>query len=159
MLTDEELIEHVYRQSIQIDKPIEITDWSTWQQWMSSTHDLSHNGQMSYRITSLHNQVFNGGFIQYFDNRYGIFAYETLEDLIEIGAEKTWVLLSKALILINPDNYSGEKYFDLIYLHQYNDKLKSLSEQLDLLDSAYYSFGHPAEPIRLLANYFRKRLP
>jgi hypothetical protein len=99
------------------------------------------------------------GFIQYFDNGYGIFAYETLADLIEIGAERTRKLLTKALLLVNPNGYSGEKYLDYIYLQQYKDRWESLSAQLDQLDSAYYGFDNQAEPIQLLADYYRKRLP
>jgi hypothetical protein len=156
MLTDEELIEKVYRLSIELDKPAEITEWSTWREWMTSTHGLSYHAQMSYRITSFHNQVLNGGFIQYFDNRYGIFGYETLQDLVEIGARETWKLLSKAISIINPNNYSSETYFDFIYFQQYNDVWESLSEQLECLDNAYYEFKDLAEPIGLLAGYFRK---
>ena len=155
MLTDEELIENVYRQSIKYDKPVEITNWSTWHQWMSSTHQLSDHAQMSYRITSLHNQVLNGGFIQYFDNRYGIFAYETLNDLIEIGAKTTWSLLSKALSIINPNDYNSEKYFNFIYFHHYNDISESLLVQFEELDTNYYDFDH-SEPIGLLAAYFKR---
>ncbi len=159
MVTDEEFIEHVYKQSIEFDKPVEITDWSTWHQWMSSTHELSRHAQMSYRITSLHTQVLNGGFIQYFDNKYGIFAYETLEDLIEIGAEKTWKILSKALSIINPNDHTSERYFDFIYFQQYNDIWESLSEQFQRLDNTYYDFDNAAEPIGLLAAYLRKSYP
>jgi hypothetical protein len=152
---DEDLIDEIYNKSIQIDKPSQITDWSTWHQWINSTNQLSHNGQMAYRIAMLHNQVINGGFIQYFDNRYGIFAYETLNDLLKIDAKKTWKLLSKALSIINPDHYTGQKFLDYIYFHQYESSYKTFSEKLELLDDDYYTFDGTAEPIRRLASYFR----
>jgi hypothetical protein len=153
-LSDRDLINHVYSSSVDIDKPSAITDWSTWHQWRKSTSELSSVAQMAYRVAMLHNQVENGGFIQYFDNRYGIYAYETLNDLKDIGATTAHTLLSEALTLINSKGYSGPRFFDFIY--QREEDWDAVGDVLDKLDDIYYNLSEEQNVLTLLAKYLRK---
>lgn len=157
-MTDEELIEYVYRTSLRQDKPSKIKDWTTWETWIKSTQELSNYGQMAYRVSSLHNQVINRGFIQYFDNRYGIFGYETLHDLLDIGANMTADLLSTALAIVNPDNHTSERYYEYVYCGQYHNNLENSWNRLEQLDLIYYGFDEPKEAISQLAIFFRNCL-
>jgi hypothetical protein len=88
----------------------------------------------------LHNQVFNGGFHQYFVNGYGQFANETINALIEIGALRKAELLKEALDKVNVENNSFEIFRekliakDIEALFVGND----LYDPLDKLDNSYY---------------------
>ena len=85
--SDQELIDHVY---IKVAGSIireYITDWSDSAKWRRVVEQMPLPVKLVYRIGILHQQVMNGGFIQYFDNGYGIFAYETLSDFKTVGMD------------------------------------------------------------------------
>jgi hypothetical protein len=88
----------------------------------------------------MHNQVFNGGFHQYFVNGYGQFAKETIKALLDIGSVKKSILLDTAYKLVNKDDKS-EEIFRKILLDKNIKSLfvtDELYEPLDELDTKYY---------------------
>jgi hypothetical protein len=78
--------------------------------WYDYLINLPIELQTTYLLIVLHNQVFNGGFHQYFVNGYGQFAKETIDALIEIGAFRKAELLKKALDEVNAENDSLEVF-------------------------------------------------
>src|SRR6188768_1606385 len=80
-LSNEELIDFVYSKIAAPKILQEVSDFSDANKWREVVNALPKPVASVYRLAILHMQVSNGGFIQYFDNGYGIFAYETLSDL------------------------------------------------------------------------------
>ena len=98
--------------------------------------------QIIYTINILEQQVYNGGFYQYFSNGYGQFAFMTIKNLELIRAIAHKELLVKALKGVNSDNFNEKEFRGLIY----NFKLKKIAESgdklynlLDDLDTQYYA--------------------
>lgn len=109
--------------------------------WYEYVIGLSIQSQVCYLIVVFHNQVFNGGFHQYFLNRYGQFAKETINALKTIGALKKAELLEEALKIVNSENYSDE-VFRAMLLKKQIPKLffkDDLFDPLDDLDNRYYA--------------------
>lgn len=97
--------------------------------------------QIVYTISVLHQQVYNGGFHQYFFNSYGQFAYATLNNLILVKAYTTSELLRNAIQIVNYENWSIEDFRQKIYERQIKKIVefdRVLGEKLDLLDGKYY---------------------
>ena len=92
-------------------------------------------------IVVFHNQIYNGGFHQFFVNGYGQFAKETINILITIGALNKAKLLKEALNFVNAENNT-----DAVFRKKLLEKeIKSLFiddnlfEPLDKLDAQYYA--------------------
>ena len=80
-LTNEELIDYVYFDIAGKYLNEKINDWSQTKMWYDTVFELSEPVRYTYVIGVLNMQVMNGGFEQYYDNDYGIFAEETLNGL------------------------------------------------------------------------------
>lgn len=126
-------------------------------QWYDYVINLPEKLQVAYTVILFHQQVYNGGFHQYFFNSYGQFGYLTLENLRLIKANKAADLLSKALDQVNDKGYSNYEFRDNIF----NRRLETianfderLSDSLSRLDDEYYSLDEDLE--QLLVKYFKK---
>lgn len=157
-LSNEELIDFVYSE-IAAPKILQAgIDFSDANKWRVVVNALPKPVATVYRLAILHMQVLNGGFIQYFDNGYGIFAYETLSDLEVIKANQTYKLLKKSLELINPKNLTGESFLKLIYEKEYEPNYESLGPQLNQIDEEYYGLEEIEILEDLLGDYLKEHL-
>src|SRR3954452_18294923 len=109
-LSNQELIDYVYTDIAGKKVSEAVKDFADFRQWRQVVNELPEQAARVYRVGILNLQVINGGFMQYFDNGYGIFAYETLSDLEVLRADKTYGLLKDALESINPENHTGEAF-------------------------------------------------
>ncbi|MEM9681575.1 MAG: DUF4375 domain-containing protein, partial [Bacteroidota bacterium] len=94
------IINKYYQISVVGINEIMLLDKNEWLKYISA---LSEHLQVTYLVVLFHNQVFNGGFHQYFFNAYGQFAYELLDSLTTIGAKSTVELLKKVLSKVNSE--------------------------------------------------------
>ncbi|AYB31257.1 DMP19 family protein [Chryseolinea soli] len=132
---------------------------TTDSRWYDYVVGLPSDLQVTYLVVVVHNQVFNGGFHQYFFNGYGQFAKETIRSLIKINAPRRAELLVKALKLVNkegwPDNVFRERLLkkDLRQLFVDDD----LFEPLNQLDIQYYDYDDKEEEdiVQRLSNYLQ----
>ncbi len=122
--------------------------------WYDYVVNLPIHLKVTYLVVVLHNQVFNGGFHQYFVNGYGQFAVETIKALIDIGAFKRSNLLEAAYKIVNSNNLCTE--FFRKQLLDKEIKLLFVTDEfyapLDELDNEYYSIDDE-EIEELLGNY------
>jgi len=124
--------------------------------WYSYIINLPFHLRSTYLIVVFHNQIYNGGFHQFFVNGYGQFAKETINVLIKIGALNKAELLKKALHIVNSDNKSDEVFRKELL----NKDIKSLFvedflfESLDKLDTQYYAL-EKEDLEKLLCNYLQ----
>ena len=154
-MTNEELIDHVYYDIAGKYLNEKINDWSQTKKWYDIVFELSEPVRYTYGIGVLNMQVMNGGFEQYFENDYGIFAEETLRGLKKIGAELTFELLESALAILK--KYKGPKMdlFDFITQSKYWDN-EEIEKVLEQLDNEYYKLEDKEDLTELLGNYLRK---
>jgi hypothetical protein len=151
-----ELIEKSYSEAVKGIKE----DWflNADSNWYDYINNLPVHLKITYLIIVLHNQVFNGGFHQYFVNGYGQFANETIKAFIDIGALKRSSLLEVAYKKVNASNVPIEVFRKQLL----NKEIKSLFvtdelyAPLDELDNEYYNIVDE-EIEELLGNYLESR--
>lgn len=134
----EELIETKYKESVQgIDEQI-LLDHKEWYDYVEC---LPKHLRVVYTVSILDQQVFNGGFHQYFFNGYGLFGYLTLDALEEIKATDTKNLFEKVLSEINYENNSVKEFRRKVFdkeLSKISNFEDALSDFLDDCDTEYY---------------------
>lgn len=89
---------------------------------------------------SLEADVNCDGFNGFFINSHGFMAFDTLEALQKIGAEKTAGILKKALLAINLDGKSNEELKRAIADEEIEELYESdeMDEKLHELDNQFY---------------------
>ena len=153
-LTNEELINYVYDIAGKYLRE-KIKDWSQTKKWYEIVFELSEPVRYTYGIGVLNMQVINGGFEQYYDNDFGIFAEETLKGLKVIGADLTFELLKSSLDILKKHKEPQTDLFDFITDSKYWDN-KEIEQVLDRLDTQYYNLEDKEDLTELLGNYLRK---
>jgi hypothetical protein len=126
--------------------------------WYSYVINLALHLQIVYTIVVFHQQVFNGGFHQYFFNSYGQFSYLTVEHLKLIKAFKTSSILERAISEVNIENFSIDEFRAKIFNREIDriaDFDERLSEFLELLDNEYDDLNEDLE--QLLVDYLESR--
>lgn len=137
-MNQEELIDKKFNESVQgIDDKTLLNQ----EGWYTYVLNLPIHLRVVYTIAILHQQVFNGGFHQYFLNGYGLFGYLTLDSLKVINAHFTMNLLNKVLGEVNIDSFNAEEFRSKIFNKEF-DKIVNfddeLSDFLEKCDDEYY---------------------
>lgn len=153
-MTNEELINYVFYDIAGKHLNEKIDDWNQTKKWYNTVCELSEPVRFTYCIGVLNMQVMNGGFEQYYDNDYGIFAEETLIGLKKIGAELTHELLKKSLDILIKHNKTQSDLFEFITENKYWNN-KEIEKVLDQLDDQYYNLDDKEDLTELLGNYLR----
>lgn len=157
ILSDEDLIDFVYCELAGQQIRDKVTDFTDYAKWREVVNEMEVSVATTYRIWIFNLQVINGGLIQYFDNSYGIFAYETLADLKRIDANLSYQILETCLKCVNPKNYSDERFVKLVTEREYEDYEDLISSKLDKLDDEYYELDKNENLGKLLADFLRKQ--
>ena len=153
-MSHEELINKKFKESVQgIDERI----LSNQDEWYAYVINLPVHLRIVYTIVILHQQVFNGGFHQYFFNRYGLFGYMTLDSLKAINAGSTMNLLKKVLEKVNDDDLEITEFKNRVF-NKKIDKIVDFDDNLiDFLeecDDKYYKVEEGLT--ELLGNYLER---
>lgn len=156
-LENGELIDFVYTDIAGQHIRDNVKDWEEPGQLTNAVNKLSGPAKTTYLIGILNRQVMNGGFIQYYDNSYGQFAYETLTALEEINASRTYCLLKASLEIINPNGKANTDFKTFIIKREY-DTGKITQDKLDKLDNKYYGLAGIEDLEHLLGNYLKSKL-
>jgi hypothetical protein len=150
-----EAIERTY-QKISEDMSLEWFDTINGRvvEWYNYILGLPEHQRVIYEVVLLDNQVSNGGFDQYFYNRYGQFSKTTIESLLKIGAIQKADLLKQALFLVNNKNYPYDEFRRKLVSREIEELIDSneLENALDKLDDKYYS-NKQEDLIELLNRY------
>lgn len=93
MTKNQEITDKYYKEAVKDLNDVVLQDKDLWYSYILH---LPIHLQVTYTIIVFHQQVFNGGFHQYFFNSYGQFAYLTVDHLKLIKAFKTAEILEKA---------------------------------------------------------------
>ena len=122
---------------------------------MEHINRLSRESRIVYLLWNIDGEIHNGGFDQLFCNSLGDYCLEILGYLEELGALKSYILLSKAISLFPnslPANNRQERWSQLnsfssssqyqMEIDQLNSEYWKYEDKLnDLLDS--YVLAHP----------------
>ncbi len=128
-------------------------DFRERQKWVKAVDELTDGERIVYLIGILNQQVLNGGFEQYFDNRYAIFGYETADILDSIKATRTSSLLRKALGIVNIQKLHGDDYKEYVWETLIGEEL---IDQLEDLTDQYYDEDQVEDLELLTGNYLKK---
>lgn len=138
-MKNQEITSKYYKEAVKgIDEDL-LQDMNRWYDYVVN---LSEKLQVVYTVILFNQQVYNGGFHQYFFNSYGQFGYLTLENLRLIGANKAADLLEKALEKVNDNKYSDYEFRDNVFNRRIDGIInfdEQLSDYLSSLDDKYYS--------------------
>lgn len=146
-MTNQEITNIHYQQATQgLSEPI-LRDGGLWYDHVSR---LPMHLQVVYTIVVFHNQVFNGGFHQYFLNGYGQFAYLTIDHLRRIGAHQAAELLERAVEEVNRDQLPLDEFRKRFFSRRI-DRIANfddtLADFLDTLDNQYYALEEDLEQL------------
>ena len=148
-MNHEELIYAKFNESIQgIDDETLLNQ----EKWYNYVINQPVHLRVVYTIIILHQQVFNGGFHQYFLNGYGLFGYLTLDSLKVINANFTMKLLNKILDEVNLDNFDVKEFRRKVFnkIVNFDDKLSVFFEKCD---DEYYEMEE--DLTQLLGRYLK----
>ena len=158
-LSDEDLIDFVYCELAGTKIQENISDFSDLKKWRKVVNEMDEPVATVYRIGILNLELMNGGLIQYFDNSYGIFAYETLEDFKRIGANYSFKILETCLKHVNPKNYSLDRFIELVAEREYDKYDNSFAIKLNELEDEYCDLDNEKENLaKLLVDYVRLQI-
>jgi hypothetical protein len=158
-LSDEDLIDFVYCELAGTKIQENISDFTDLKKWRKVVNEMDEPVATVYRIGILNLELMNGGLIQYFDNSYGIFAYETLEDFKRIGANYSFKILETCLKHVNPKNYSLDRFIELVAEREYDKYDNSFAIKLNELEDEYCDLDNEKENLaKLLVDYVRLQI-
>lgn len=150
-MNNEEIIDSYFKKAVEELTEATFVDKDVW---YSHILNLPEHLQVTYTVIVFDQQVFNGGFHQYFFNSYGQFAYLTIDNLRLINAFKAADILERATNLVNAEQISLNEFRRKIFDRDFPkiaDFDNELFDDLELLDKDYYALDENLE--QLLVDY------
>lgn len=121
--------------------------------WYTYIDSLDDDLQVTYHIAVLNQQVCNGSFVLYYDNRFGVFALRTIESLLKIGAVHSADLLKKSFDVVNPSNLEESAFREELNSGELYEHLSnpSIIKNLEMLSVDY--LDNEEDVVELLSTY------
>lgn len=155
-MPDEEVINLYYEKAVSRFKKSWF-NFSHNENWYKYITELPEKESTAYLVCLLDDQVYNGGFNQYFINGYGQFIKETILAFKRIKAFKMADLIEKAFLTVNFNNDDYKLFRKKIIAGKinelYNDN-SNLNNYLEKLDDEYWEY--PENIGNLLAECLRQ---
>jgi len=130
-------------------------DSENWSQWYNTVQGLSDPEKMVYVIVEMNRTITNGGFTEFYESSYGIFAPEVIHVLNEIKAVVTAEIVTKSLAVVNPMGLLDDKYKASVF----NIKLtEQQGIQLYTNDIGYDQLHDKENLEDLLGNYLQEMI-
>jgi len=90
-------------------------DVESWSQWYEVVQSLTGPEKMVYIIVKLNQAVTKGGFAEFYETSFGVFAPEIIHVLNEINAIATAEIVSSSLPVVNPTGLLDDAYKGLVF--------------------------------------------
>jgi hypothetical protein len=130
-------------------------DIESWSQWYGAVQDLTGPEKMVYIIVKLNQSVTSGGFSEFYETSFGVFAPEIIHVLKDIKAIATAEIVSNSLLFINPKGLLDEAYKEFVFSPELSDQQR---EQFYALDMRYDQL-HDSENLEdLLGGYLQQMI-
>lgn len=127
----------------------DIEDWSQWYQVVQA---LTGPEKVVYIIVKLNQTVTNGGFSEFYETSYGIFAPEIIHILSEIKANVTTEIVANTLSIVNPNGRLDTDYKAFVFNIHLTEQQKT---QLYNQDVLYDGLQDDENLEDLLGNYLQ----
>lgn len=130
-ISNRALISRLYSSA---DQQLEDADYDmeSWQKWYQNVQELTDPEKMVYVIVKLNKTVTNGGFAEFYESSFGVFAPEIIHVLNEIKAVSTAEIVSSSLPIINPTGLLDEAYKTLVFNFKLTDEQRRQLYSLDI---------------------------
>lgn len=107
-------------------------DNENWSQWYEAVQRLTAPEKMVYVIVKLNQTVTNGGFAEFYESSFGVFAPEIIHALNEIKAVATAEIVSSSLPVVNPTGLLDEAYKESVFNIQLSEQQRTQLYSQDL---------------------------
>jgi hypothetical protein len=107
-------------------------DNENWSQWYEVVQGLTGPEKMVYVIVKLNQTVTSGGFEEFYQTSFGVFAPEIIHVLNEINAVATAEIVSSSLPVVNPTGLLDEAYKEFVFNLQLSEQQRSQLYSLDI---------------------------
>jgi len=128
-------------------------DIECWSQWYNTVQELTDPEKMVYVIVKLNQAVTNGGFAEFYETSFGIFAPEIIHVLTEIKAVESSEIVASTLLVVNPTGILDDAYKAFVFKLQPTEEQK---EQLYAHDVRYDQLQDHENLEDLLGNYLQE---
>ncbi|MFT4679117.1 MAG: hypothetical protein ACI84C_002289 [Flavobacteriales bacterium] len=107
-------------------------DTENWSAWYNAVQELTVPEKMVYVIVKLNQTVTNGGFTEFYESSFGIFAPEIIHALNEVQASASAEIVSNSLPVVNPNGLLDDAYKALAFQLKLSEEQKTQFHSLDL---------------------------
>ncbi|MBI9066632.1 MAG: DUF4375 domain-containing protein [Salinivirgaceae bacterium] len=128
-------------------------DNESWSQWYQVVQKLTRPEKMVYVIVKLNQTVTNGGFTEFYETSFGVFAPEIIHVLNEIKAVATAEIVSSSLSVVNPTGLLDEAYKEFVFNVQLSEQQRA---QLYAHDVQYDELQDHENLENLLGEYLQE---
>jgi hypothetical protein len=100
-------------------------DIESWSQWYQAVQNLTRPEKVVYVIVKLNQTVTSGGFTEFHEGSFGVFAPEIIHVLNEINAVATANIVSNSLPIVNPAGLLDDAYKAVIFKPKFSEKQRA----------------------------------
>ena len=130
-------------------------DTKSWSQWYQAVQGLTIPEKMVYLIVKLNQTVTSGGFVEFYESSFGVFAPEIIHVLNEIKAVATAEIVSSSLPVVNPTGLLDEVYKAFVFNLQLSEEQRA---QLNAQDIRYDQLHGHENLEDLLGEYMQEMI-
>ena len=100
-------------------------DIENWSQWYQAVQVLTDPEKMVYVIVKLNQTVTGGGFAEFYETAFAIFAPEIIYVLNEIKAIASSEIVASSLPVVNPTGLLDDAFKEMVFSIQLSDEQRS----------------------------------
>lgn len=128
-------------------------DMENWSEWYEAVQGLTTPEKMVYVIVKLNQTVTNGGFVEFYESSFGVFAPEIIHVLTEIKAVSTSEIVANSLPIANPTGLLDDTYKALVFNIELTEEQRV---QMYAQDIGYDQLQDQENLEDLLGNYLQE---
>jgi len=132
-ISNRALISRLYSSAEQHLEDTEFND-KNWSEWYKAVQSLTDPEKMVYVIVKLNQRVTNGGFAEFYESSFGVFAPEIVHVLNEIKAGATADIVASSMLVVNPNGLLDGEYKAFVFNFQLTEEQR---QQLFTQDIRY----------------------
>ncbi|MEX1191918.1 MAG: DUF4375 domain-containing protein [Brumimicrobium sp.] len=153
-ISNRALISRLYSSA---EQRLEDTDFNAanWSEWYAAVQALTDPEKMVYVIVKLNQKVTNGGFAEFYESSFGIFAPEIIHVLNEIKATATADIVASSMLVVNPKGLLDNDYKALVFNFKLYEEQRT---QLFTQDIRYDQLQDYENLEDLLGNYLQEMI-
>lgn len=113
-ISNRALISRLYSSA---EQRLEDTEFNNenWSEWYKAVQSLTDPEKMVYVIVKLNQKVTNGGFAEFYESSFGVFAPEIVHVLNEIKAGATADIVASSMLVVNPKGLLDDEYKAFVF--------------------------------------------